>query len=122
MPDISTALRRLIRAKAGSSRAPIKIVLGDSAPVLTGEAGHSEFKGGGVCRNPGGAIRAGYKVYYVRSTLRITVGQGYLDQAHAMLEAKKRFHRKYPRSIRDAVRVLVPEHAQQWESEMEKLL
>lgn len=72
--------RAAIRSAAtgATSQTEITVVVGDAAPVLTGEAGHSTFKGGGRCNNPGAARRAGYKVEYHRSTLEITVGAGWV--------------------------------------------
>ena len=48
------------------------------APVLTGEAPSHTFKGGGSCRSPGAAIRAGYKVEYHADTREVTVGVAWL--------------------------------------------
>lgn len=71
-------MRRRIRHAVGLSNtvAPITVVEGASAPVAAGEAAHHTFRddGGGVCGYPGAAIRAGYRLDYHTSTLRITVG------------------------------------------------
>lgn len=66
------------RRQAGQSRCPIEVVEGDSPPKKQGEAGYSEFKNGGRCEYPGSAMRKGYKVVYIRSTLRVEVGKGYV--------------------------------------------
>jgi hypothetical protein len=74
-PKIAARCRRL----AGAERCPVVIIPGLAPPRATGERGSNEFrKGGGLCKHPGGAIRAGYKVRYVRSTYRVEVGRAWL--------------------------------------------
>lgn len=72
---------RVIAGCGGANSVPITL-RGDEhagqAPVLTGEAPSSTFKGGGACRSPGAAIRAGYKVEYHADTREVTVGVEWL--------------------------------------------
>lgn len=69
-----------IRALAGlaRSRAEVSVTAGDPAPKSSGEAGYTQFKDGGLCRFPGAARRAGYRIEYVPSTLAISVGVEWL--------------------------------------------
>lgn len=78
-----TSLRR--HCGVSRSRCPVAIVPGDLPPTLLGEAGHSEFKTGGIAKFPGSACRAGYRVRYVRSTQRIEVGDVWLAAAWSIL-------------------------------------
>lgn len=74
---VSAKARTLVRSFIGHERTsslPIVVVLGDSAPVLSGEEGYHTFRNGGVCHHPGAAKRAGYRIEYHRSTLSVTVG------------------------------------------------
>jgi len=68
-----TAIRERVN-RGSSSSIEVTVVAGNAAPVLSGEDAHSTFRKGGACHSPGAAIRAGYKVDYHRSTLKITVG------------------------------------------------
>lgn len=78
-------LRAAVRERAGCGGAnsvPVKLVgLGRAgeAPTMTGEAPSSTFKGGGACRSPGAALRAGYKVEYHADTREVTVGVEWLE-------------------------------------------
>lgn len=77
---LTTEIIRRLRSHCGLSRSrcPVRAIAGLQPPARSGEAGHSEFKGGGTAHSPGAAIRAGYRVRYVRSTLAITVGDEWL--------------------------------------------
>lgn len=73
--------RRKLIATAGyaaGSRPTVEVVPGTGRPEKLGTGGLHMFKGGGVCRFPGAARRAGHKVVYHPSTLRVVVGARWL--------------------------------------------
>src|SRR5271157_2652296 len=95
-----------IRSLAGESRCPVVVIAGDSAPQSVGERAYSEFaKSGGRCEHPGSAMRAGYKVRYIHSTLRVEVGDVWLARqpwgSKAPLSARQK--RAVASGIRKAV-------------------
>ena len=70
---------RKIRKLVNASRCPVWLIKGkDFGPRVLGSRGYSEFKNGGECKYPGAAMRAGYKVKYIRSTLHVEIGDGWL--------------------------------------------
>lgn len=82
--DAGASLRSRIRSRAGcggSNNVPISLVgqtRRDEPPKCTGDAPETTFRGGGTCRSPGAAIRAGYRVEYHADTRAITVGVSYV--------------------------------------------
>ncbi len=77
----SGRLRSYLRGRCGVRSCPVALVgyeRRDQAPTVTGEPPRHEFRGGGECKYPGAAMRAGYKVDYVADTRAVTVGVKWL--------------------------------------------
>lgn len=76
----SKARRKLIATAgfAAGLRPTIEVVTGTARPVKLGTGGVHMFRKGGVCRFPGAARRAGHKIIYHPSTIRIVVGARWL--------------------------------------------
>lgn len=74
--QVQAALRRLAQARG---RCPVVVVAGGAPPALRGETGKTVFRGSDtVVKFPRAALKAGYRVTYVPSTRRVTVGIGWL--------------------------------------------
>ncbi|MBX9623820.1 MAG: hypothetical protein K2X82_08390 [Gemmataceae bacterium] len=71
--------RRIVRDRIAPGTAiPIEPDGSADTPHLVGEQGYHVFKNGGRVSHPGAARRAGHKIRYVRSTLAVAVGLGWL--------------------------------------------
>lgn len=79
-PEVRGAIRRA--CGVASNMVPITLTHGDAAPAVRGEGPYHTFRSGGICRNPGAAIRAGYKVEYHADERTITVGAGWVVHNH----------------------------------------
>ena len=96
------------RLQADAKRCPVEIVAGFSEPTFQGEEGYHTFrKGGGACRNPGAARRAGHKLDYHRSTRRVEVGWGWLLKMRA-IDAVHRLGQKRVNLLGETWRELPP--------------
>jgi len=77
-PKLTERERQQIRRLAGASRCPVAVVAGGSPPRARGQRGYACFKGGGPCKYPGAARRAGYRVEWEPSTYRVEVGEDWI--------------------------------------------
>jgi len=67
-----------VTVAAESGAAPIFVVPGDQPPTKSGQAGGYRTKSGKLIAKPSAYKRAGGRCEYVRSSERITVGEGWL--------------------------------------------
>jgi len=83
-PDNSRPRHRTLvrRAASAAKHLPIQVIEdSDAPPRVEGDERYYVFrKSGGHCKYPGAAMKAGYKVDYIKTTRRVIVGRHWLIQ------------------------------------------